>query len=159
MEHNLNELARFLVKAKVQAYAGDGREVSPERPGFEELEFSEGIWNYRDSYSGFFFAPGQEIVRVNGQPVWAMAYSGGMRPEYHGDRAFAKRTFTFLKKALLLVEESRPFRGPNQLQEGDYEYTDASEGDITDFKGTEHILYQGNEVFRQHYIGGLIIPK
>jgi hypothetical protein len=27
------------------------------------------------------------------------------------------------------------------------------------FKGTEHIFYKGEEVFRQNYIGGLILPK
>ena len=158
MKIDLKELASFLVRAKTQTYAGDGAEVSPQRPGFKELEFSEGIWHYRDSYSGFFFAPGQEVVLLNGNPVWAMAYSGGMRPEYHS-RDFAKQAFTFLKQALLKVEESRPFRGPNHLQEGNYDYTDCSEGDITDFRGTERIFYKEKEVFRQHYIGGVNISK
>ncbi|HLD49515.1 MAG TPA: DUF5680 domain-containing protein [archaeon] len=159
MEINLEELARFLVKAKSRTYAGDGKEIPPQRPGFKELEYVEGNLEYRDSYAGFYFAPGQEIVRLQGRPVWAMAYSGGMRPEYHGQRDFAKQTFTFLKQALSIVEESRPFRGPENFRDGEWEYTDTSEGDITDFKGTEHILFQGKEVFRQHYIGGLILPK
>jgi len=154
MQIDLTELAKFLVKAKVQAYAGDGAEVPSERPGFRELIFSDGIWQYRDSYSGFFFAPGQEVVRLRDVPVWAMSYSGGMRQKYHGNTDFAKQTFNFLKQALLRVEESRPFRGPNHFSEGKLEYVDASEGDITDFIGTERIIYQGNEVFRQHYIGG-----
>jgi len=159
MKISLEELANFLVKAKCKTYAGDGTEVFPQRPGFKELEYKEGDWEYRDSYAGFYFAPGQEIVRFQGTPVWAMAYSGGMRPEHHGNKEFAKQTFTFLKKALSRVEVTRPFRGPENFHDGDYEYSDSSEGDITDFKGTERILHQGKEVFRQDYIGGLILPK
>ena len=159
MAINLEELARFLVKAKSQTYAGDGREVPSQRPGFKELQFAEGDWNYRDSYAGFYFAPGQEVVRFQGGLVWVMAYSGGMRSEHHGRREFAQQTFKFLKKALQRVEQSRPFRGPENFHEDEWEYRDSSEGDATDFKGTEHILYNGDEVFRQHYMGGVILSK
>ncbi|MBI4144424.1 hypothetical protein HY486_04205 [Candidatus Woesearchaeota archaeon] len=159
MEVSPEKLAGFLVKAKSQAYAGDGKEIRPQRPSFKELEYKEEDLEYRDSYTGFYFAPGQEIVRFQGRPIWAMSYSGGMRPEYHGQKDFAKQTFTFLKKALAMVEESKPFRGPKNLGDGEWQYTNASEGGITDFKGTEHIFLKGKEVFRQHYIGGLIIPK
>lgn len=159
MEIDLKELAGFLVKAKSQTYAGDGKEIPPQRPGFKELVFIDGNWEYRDSYTGFYFAPGQEIVRFQGRPVWAMAYSGGMRPEYHGKGDFAKQTFTFLKQALLRIEVSRPFRGPKNFQDGEWEYRDSSEGDITDFKGAEYIFYKRKEVFRQYYIGGRILPK
>jgi len=159
MEVNLKQLAKFLVKAKTKGYAGNGKEIPPERPGFKEIEFLEGDYSYRDSYSGFFFAPGQEVVRVKGKPIWAMAFSGGMLPEFYGNIDFSKQTFTFLKKCLLRVDVSRPFRGPENFKEGDYEYKDSSEGDIRDFSGTEHIFYKGKEVFRQHYIGGLILSK
>ena len=159
MEIDLKALAKFLVKAKTQTYAGDGKEIQAQRPDFKELDFLEGDWYYRDSYAGFFYAPGQEIVRYKQQPAWSMAYSGGMLPKYHDDIDFAKQTFGFLKKALLKMEESRPFRGPENFKEGDWEYKDSSEGDITDFKGTEHIYYKGEEVFKQNYIGGLILSK
>jgi len=159
MEINLEELVEFLVKAKVNTYAGDGKEIESQRPGFKELEFKEGNWEYRDSYSGFYFAPGQEVVRFKGNPVWTMAYSGGMNEKYHGNLDFAKQTFRFLKEALKRVEKSRPFRGPEYFKQGDYEYIDKSEGDINNFKGTEKILYKGEEVFRQEYIGGLIVSK
>ena len=42
MKIDLKKLAKFLVKAKINTYAGGGREVSPQRPGFKELEFIEG---------------------------------------------------------------------------------------------------------------------
>lgn len=159
MEINHKQLIKFLLKAKSKTYAADGKEIIAQRPGFKELEFKEGDWEYRDSYIGFYFAPGQEIVRFKGQPIWAMAYSGGMNLEYHGDKEFAKQTFNFLKKALLKVKESRPFRGPEEFKEGDYKYTDSSEGDVKDFKGTEKIFYKNKEIFKQDYVGGIVVPK
>jgi len=97
---NLDELTKFLVEAKTRTYANvNAKETKPERPSFKELEYKKGKYEYRDSYCGFFFAPGQEIVRYNKEPIWAMAYSGGMIKEHHGDVAFAKEVFGFLKKA------------------------------------------------------------
>ncbi|UCG95505.1 MAG: hypothetical protein JSV92_00430 [archaeon] len=156
---NLKELAKFLVEAKKKTYAAEGKEIEPERKGFKELEYKKGKWYYRDSYTGFFLAPGQELVRYDGKPVWSMSYSGGMKEEFHDDIEFAKETFAFLKKALAGVEESRPFRGPERLEEGEFLYVDESEGDIKQFKGTEKIFYNDKEVFSQNYIGGLIKGK
>ena len=81
----VDELAEFLVRAKIAAYAGDSAEVEAERPSFKELEYEEGPWYYRDSYTGYFCAPGQEIVRYEGSPVWHMCYSGGMRENFRED--------------------------------------------------------------------------
>ncbi len=157
MDVDLEELAQFLVRAKTRTYAAGGKEVAPQRSGFKELEYGEDCWNYRDSYAGFFFAQGQEVVRYNGIPIWAMAYSGGLLPEYR-DMDFAEKTFAFLKKALLLVDESRPFRGPTSLKgKWDFEYIGHTDGDIRNFTGRERILYQGEEVFRQDYAGGVIL--
>lgn len=153
---NLAKLAKFLVKAKINTYAGDGKELTPQRPGFYELEYKEGDLEYRDSYAGFYFAPGQEVVRFKGKPVWMMAYSGGMGSKHWGDKELADKTFFFLKKALKQVPEDMPFRGPKNLKEGDFEYKNEVQGNIKDFKGTEHIFYKGKEVFRQDYIGGAV---
>ena len=152
-------LAKFLVKAKKQTYAGEGREITPERPSFKELEYSEDNYTYRDSYTGFFSAPGQEVVRLDGIPIWSMSYSGGMKSEYHNDTIFAEKVFEFLKKALLRVTEDIPFRGPINFKEGDFEYANKVEGDISNFKGREIIFFKGKEVFSQDYIGGLIVYK
>lgn len=156
---NLETLAEFLVRAKVQTYAGDGAEVPPQRPGFYELEYKDGGLEYRDSYAGFFRAPGQEIVRLKSIPIWVMSYNGGMADKYLKDHKFSSETFAVLKKALKLVNKGRPFRGPEYFKDGDFEYIDASEGDISLFNGCEKILYKGEEVFRQHYFGGIILGK
>jgi len=159
MNVDLKGLAKFLVKAKKQTYAGEGKEITPERPGFKELEYSEDNYNYRDSYTGFFSAPGQEVVRFNGIPIWSMSYSGGMKSEYHKDTSFAEKIFGFLKKVLLRVTEDIPFRGPKNFKEGDFEYVNKVEGDVSNFRGHEVIFFKGREVFIQDYIGGLIVNK
>jgi len=162
---NLEELAGFLVKAKKATYAGDGAEVESQRPGFKELEYKEGDWEYRDSYVGFFLAPGQEVVRFQGKPVWIMSYSGGMRENHQENEKFAHNVFAFLKKALSNVPKNKPFRGPQNFDEGelfkkgDFRYFNFIEGNIENFSGLETITYKGEEVFRQKYIGGLVKGK
>ena len=170
---DIGELARFLVKAKVAAYAGDGGAAKRiERPGFKELEFSEGDWHYRDSYAGFFMAPGQEVVRFKDVPVWAMAYAGGMLAQYRPDChpnitkdtsdamvGFAKQTFSFLKESLRNVPLEQPFRGPPRFENGLWRYENVINGCIDDFNGQEWVFFKHTVVFRQEYIGGLIVSK
>jgi len=159
MDYTLDQLAKFLVKAKIQTYAGEGLEVLPQRPGFKELEFIEGDFSYRDSYVGFFFAPGHEVVRFKEEPIWSMIYGGGMLPTFQSDVEFAQKTYQFLKQALLRVEESEPFRGPKKFENGEFSYHNSTEGDIARFFGVEEIFFHEKKVFGQNYMGGLILPK
>lgn len=156
------ELARFLVRAKKNAWAGDRGKTQPERAGFKEYIFTDGEWSYRDSYVGFYCAPGQEIVRFQEQPVWTMSYDGGMAQEFWEDENFARETFVFLKKALLQVEESMPFRGPERYEESNLVYKNCLiDGDIRRFEGEESIISTSTDalIFQQKYIGGLIVTK
>jgi hypothetical protein len=152
-------LNEFLFSANENGYAGEGKEVEPQRPKFKEIEYIEGDWYFRDSYSGFYFAPGQEVVYFKDKPIWAMAYAGGMKFDYHGDHDFAKQTFSFLKRALMAMDKEKPFRGPENFEEGEWKYESKVEGDIRDFLGNEKIYYQGELVFEQNFIGGLIVSK
>lgn len=153
-----NDLKKFLVNANAKGYAGDGKEFTPpQRPGFEELEYAEGDWLYHDSYSGHYLAPGQEVVYFKGKPIWAMAYAGGMKFKYHGIKDLTHETFVFLKKALLATDPEKPFRGPEKFKEGEWQYVSKVTGDIKDFTGSEKI-YKGDKlVFKQNFIGGIIV--
>lgn len=158
----IKKLKKFLVKAKKATYASmNNMKIKEERPLHCELEFSDGNLYYRDSYVGFFQAPGMEEVRIgkNGKTIWTMAYSGGMLPKYQKDKEFAMNTFKFLKKALSLVHENAPYRGPAILTEGDWGYKNIIDGDIKRFKGIEKVFFKGKEVFTQDYMGGLVIDK
>lgn len=165
MEINLDELTQFLFNAVLNTYVGNGKEVEPWNPGFKELEYPEGgwpgaEWYYRDSYCGFYRAPGREVVYHKGVPIWSRWYDGGMEPEYRGKVQFAKTTFQFLKRALRGVDPLRPFqRGPSLLKASNWKYESKTEGNIFSFRGWERIYYMERLVFAQEYGGGLIIPK
>ena len=62
-------------------------------------------------------------------------------------------------KALLKVEEVRPFRGPSSFVIDDWEYSNRGEGTIVDFSGIEIIFFKGKQVFKQNFFGGLVLPK
>ncbi|MBI2105609.1 hypothetical protein HYT56_02095 [Candidatus Woesearchaeota archaeon] len=170
LQFDLEQLARFLVDAKRTCYAGEGEEEVME-DGSKKLRFDDGRLFYEDNYSGFYHAPGTEIVRWGnnkGQRIWQMSYSGGMETKFWGNRRTAKDTFAFLKKALSKVSIERPFRGPEPTFKADgFLYVARTEGDITRFKGCEAIgpdeeLHEFsflNRLFTQDYIGGVVIPK
>ncbi|QQG39768.1 MAG: hypothetical protein HYS81_05405 [Candidatus Aenigmatarchaeota archaeon] len=173
-KHAEEDLVDFILEARKHGWpAVDKDEKQPQRPGFKERVYRDvsRLWEYRDSYTGFFNAPGQEIVRFDDNPIWSMSYNGGMLPGYQHDVSFAKKTFEFLKEALLRADQKNPFRGPERHTDfkhfgGYYLYENKSDGDIRDFVGTEIIgfgntgkMSQAPTVFRQHYMGGLIVHK
>ncbi len=155
----LKELNRFLGKASLSTYAGGGPEVDPEGPGFTDLEFMEGRWSYRDSYTGFSRSWGRETVWLDGKPFWSQLYGGGMAESFKHDKKFEHEVFDFLKIALSSSEKKGRFqpRGPRRLNKGDWKYACAWKGDITKFIGSEKILFKGKTAFTHDFLGGLII--
>lgn len=112
-EQWLDELTEFIVEANRNTWAADGGEVEPQRPGFKELEYQRGGWLLRDSYTGYFRAPGMTTIYQDGIPVWAMAYAGhGQTEEYYYQ---VKQAFSFLKEALMAVSITLPIRGPSPI--------------------------------------------
>jgi len=158
MEDVLKELNKFLGKASLATYAGSGKEADTQVPGFHELEFREGPWYYRDSYTGFFQSWGREIVWHDERPFWIQLYGGGMVEEFQNNTEFALETFQFLKKAMSEGEKTEAFqpRGPKHFEEGDWEYQCEWTGYITKFKGNEKILLKGKVVFTHDFFGGLV---
>ena len=116
-------LRQFMARAGKATYASGGGKAEPWRKGFKELEYGEGDWYYRDSYTGSLRSWGQEVVYHNDKPVWMCSYGGGMEPDSM-DMDFALTTFSFLKKALLAGDKQNAFqpRGPENFRDGDWEY-------------------------------------
>jgi hypothetical protein len=155
------ELNKFLGRASKATYASGGGAVSdPWRKGFKELEYTEGEWYYRDSYTGYLRSWGQEVVWYQGQPFWTCLYGGGM-VDSRMDEGFAKETFTFFKKALSAGEKENDFqpRGPNTFKDGEWNYQCKVAGDIKKFSGDESISYQGTIVFTHEFEGGLVVGQ
>lgn len=147
------ELNEFLVRAKINTYASssEGREQNLEDSG-KELVYEENGWKYRDRYFGFNTFIGEEIIWKNGKMMWGMNYYGQILSKAVG----VEEIYEFLKKALLRVDESMPFRGPKALDVGNFSYRNSNSGSVEEFHGVEMILYQGKRVYELQYHGGII---
>lgn len=154
----LRDLSEFIVEANKNTWAAEGAEVTPERPGYKELEYEKGLWRLRDSYTGYFRAPGMTTVYYKDMPAWTMAYGGhGQTEGYEGQ---AKETFQFLKGALMRVTSELPFRGPEEYTDGDKMYTfKMMNGDITDGLWREKITESGIMTFTQTGIVGVVTHR
>jgi hypothetical protein len=151
-------LAAFLVTAKRKTYAGlddDATVAAPILRGSKQLEYSEQDLHYRDIYFGMSFFAGQETVTANERVIWSMSYAGGVSPDIT-DRGRFLAIYAFLRQALLGIGEARPFRGPSQFEQGDFRYINTSEGDISEFHGTEQIYHGATRVYDLRYSGGII---
>jgi len=155
------ELLAFILKAHKNTYAASAeikqknKCKTPILIGHKDYHFKEGKWEYHDSYAGKDWAPGREVVFLNGEPVWCMSYQGRNNPAYPSE-FFQEQVFPFLKEALKNIDENMPFRGPNKFEEGEFSYEFKLEGDYQYFKGKEIIKFKGKEVFSQDVMGELI---
>jgi hypothetical protein len=151
-------LAAFLVEAKRHTYAGlddDATISTPIIAGSKQLEYSDNELSYRDIYFGMAFFVGQEVVTDKRRAIWSMSYAGGVSPEI-ADRDKLLGVYAFLRKALLGIGEDRPFRGPSHFEQGNYRYVNTSEGELSEFHGTERICLDGMPVYGLRYSGGII---
>lgn len=59
-EEGYDSLIEFLAKARKHGYAGSAKKIeNPQRPGFREFTpFTDGNFEYVDSYAGHYYAPG-----------------------------------------------------------------------------------------------------
>lgn len=163
----LKDLANFIVEANTHTWAAEGAEVKvPQRPGYKELRWpipnsetgrTEGDWELRDSYTGYFRAPGMTTVYYKGEPAWTMAYSG--RGMVTGKYSETKQTFTFLKEALMKVTPDLPYRGPRRFENGGWVYEMEIHGNIEDFSGDEDIQKDYELMFSQVFSGGIVINE
>jgi len=150
------KLNEFLVKANKSGYAssGEGGEKRLDN-GAKELSYQEGDYKYQDIYFGFNPFIGELIVWYQNEFIWGMNYYG----KIISDKVSAKEVYDFLKKAMMLIKEDRPFRGPSNFKEDDWYYTDESTGGVDDFSGKEKIYYKDELVYELDYHGGLIKKK
>lgn len=145
------EFLNFLLDAKLHGYASAGeRDEAKLEDGGKRLTYRAGELLYKDIYYGNDPFMGEELVFKNGVAIWGMNYYGLVLDP----SAPAGEVYRFLQQAMRQVGAERPFRGPDRLQDGDWEYRDASQGDLERFSGEENILYRGRLVYRLTYHGG-----
>jgi hypothetical protein len=152
-----DELARFLVKAKRATYASQGDQDSVKSvllPGTHQLEYSEGLFFYRDIYAGSAMFAGQEMVYYAGKPVWSMSYAGDIPEEVSSQDI--EGLVKLLHKALMNVPDAIPYRGPMQIEDGVFRYANHAGGSFASFFGDEDIQRNGRVLYTLHYEGGLL---
>ena len=142
------KLVEFIIKAKQATYAGKGAETTSSRVKSHDLIYKDGDYMYYDTYLGGEKFAGEEALWIKGKPYWSMNYIGRVIGDsFSGD---------FLKEALLLVPEDKPFRGPKDYSNGDYHYHCDIDGDFEWFQGKEVISYKGKEIYECVFHGGLV---
>ncbi len=149
----LKSLKEFLVLAKKSTYAsGDISKKILEADKSTTLMFEASDFKYHDNYFGGEPYGGREVVFFKGEPVYIMVYYGLVKEGITDFHAI----YGILQKALLLIPEDYPYRGPKEYVEGDYIYLNNFIGEIDNFSGEESISFNGKEVYRAKYIGGLV---
>lgn len=88
--------------------------------------------------------------------VWSISYAGGVVRATPGGSEDVSRVYSFLRKALREIREDRPFRGPSQFVEDEFEYRNQAVGSIETFWGSERITQNRAMVYRLRYAGGSI---
>lgn len=147
------ELDEFIVAAKAACYVGDGAVAKACRADSHDLSFKDGEWEYLDSYFGGTDFIGQEVVWHRGKAVWAMNYYGYILQPSLID---AQQAGDVIKRSLSLLYAEDRFLGGFEYIVGGYAYRDANKGDAQQFHGVEIILYEGEDVYRLDYHGGMI---
>ena len=150
------EFLQFLVKAKINTYAtgGEGGEISLGEGG-KKLSFNEENFSYTDVYYGYNPFSGKEIIKENWKIIWVMNYYGATNQNL----ILTARIYSFLQRALKLISEDIPFRGPAKFKEGYFEYINEVQGDAKEFVGEEKIFFKGKEVYKLLYHGGFVKGK
>jgi hypothetical protein len=159
-EQFVARLADFLIEAGQNGWAAEAPKVdNPQRPGFKELVYQREDWKYRDSYAGYYMAPGSSVIYYKERPVWYMTYGGRGQSQEHF--ALAKVTYDFLRNALMQPEPRFPVRGLLRYAEDENRkyYRFNYKGDLSEGSWTESIDINHRLVFSQRGDVGLIIDK
>lgn len=147
---NVDELRKFLVKAKKAGYASGGESVAvKESDGSKSTRFEEGNFKFHDNWFGNEPFGGREVVFYKNKPYWVMVYYGS---DYHRTPGL----IPVLLKALSSLPDEMPARGQKYLKDGDFEYRNNWKGDLESFSGDEVITYKGEKVYNLKYSGGLV---
>lgn len=147
----VKEIKEFLIRANKNGYGNESVQETTESDGSHTITYSEGDWLFHDNFFGGEPFGGREVIFQKNKALWMMVYFGLI-----SDSTLQKEIYTFLKKALLNFTEDLPYRGPKEMAEGAWKYTNYVTGDFDSFFGEEVIFYEGKEVYRAKYQGGLV---
>lgn len=150
-------LCKFLSDAKKLTYAaGETAKKIVEADKSTTLIFEDGDLKYHDNYFGGEPFGGREVVFLQNKPIYIMTYYGLVNESVSD----FETVYKVLQKALSLIPEDYPFRGPNEYSENGLTYKNSHNGEIDNFFGEEIISSsQGKEIYKAKYIGGFVCQR
>lgn len=146
----MEELLAFIWQAKKSTYAINGDVYIAD--GMRHFTFKDGFYRFEDRKIGEQYYSGQEVVYKKSEPIWTMAYSGGVISQ----TVSAVAIYAFLRESLLKEENRNILRGPSFYQKENFFYLNEIEGEIGRFHGREYIRVDGQTVYELHYSGGYL---
>ena len=150
------DFTAFLVEAKRSAQpATNMTTMREELPGSMQLQYTRGLYTYKNIYCGFERFSGQETVHHDGRAVWGMGYTGGLINHFMWNLQ-PQWIYAVLRSALSQVSEELPFRGPLRYEYYGFEYINHPLGHLAEFLGEETIRYRSALVYHLWYVGGFI---
>lgn len=116
------------------------------------MVFEDNGWKYHDNYFGGEPYGGSEVVFFKGKAVYIMTYYGCVNEKITD----AGKIYKVLQRALRLIPETTPYRGPKEYIQGEYVYVNTFVGEVDNFSGKEIIRYKGEEIYTAKYMGGFV---
>jgi len=152
---DLEQLRTFLIEANKNTYSTGNESLNKkETDKSTTISYKKGEWRFHDNFFGGEPYGGREVVFYRESPVWIMVYYGSI-----DKKIVPESVYPTLQKALWSMPDEYPFRGPTEIQDGEYTYRNHWIGTLEEFKGEEIILKENIEIYKASYGGGLVDQK
>jgi hypothetical protein len=149
---NREALRQFLLDSNKAGYAGgDEKAWRQEEDGSTTISYERDGWSLHDNFFGGEPYGGRTIVFYEARPVWMMAYYGWVAQDHD-----ASLVYGVLRRALMHMPETHPFRGPAEWSEDEFVYRNAWHGEVERFTGNERILQGTDLIYEASYSGGVV---
>lgn len=147
-----NVLTKLLRDFNVLGYSDINAKYIDNNKHGKILSLVSGIYRYEDEFYGGEPYCGNETIWCEEKPLFRCVYWGKV-----ADGFDFNDIYSFLKMALKQGPSINGIhRGPLQFEANDLKYTNSSQGDIYEFKLTEKIFKNGQEIYTADFIGGLV---
>lgn len=152
---NTELLRQFLIDSNNVGYAGgEEKKWIKETDGSTTIPFEKGVWKSNDNFFGGEPYGGRIVVTYEGKPCWMMVYYGWVEESVE-----ANSVYGVLRNALKQMPAEHPFRGPKELKDGEYTYSNYWKGEIERYSGEEQIMQGDKLIYKANYMGGLVDQK
>jgi len=149
---NTELLRQFLADSNNAGYAGgEEKKWIKENDGSTTIPFEKGEWKSNDNFFGGEPYGGRIIVSYDGKPYWMMVYYGWVE-----EGVDANSVYGVLRNALKQMPADYPFRGPKELIDGEFKYSNSWKGDVSRYSGEEQITQGDKLIYKANYMGGLV---